>query len=225
MVHYSFVFSNECFIMPISFYHKATFLKSAAKFSQCPPAEACLEVAFVGRSNAGKSSALNTITQQKIAKTSKLPGRTRLINYFSLDDTRYLVDLPGYGFAKVPLGTKEAWGQELNHYLFKRESLCGIILLMDIRHPLKPLDWSIIEWSQSHQKPVHILLTKADKLCRNVANATCLKVKKTLAIYPLITCQLFSSSKKKGVEDVVLVLDKWLNVPNVTVLEVYTKDT
>src|SRR5574344_3130863 len=142
---------------------KAQFLISAARVDQCPPDEG-LEVAFVGRSNSGKSSALNTLTRASLARTSKTPGRTQLLNFFALDEDRRLVDLPGYGYAKVPIPLKLHWQQHLEAYLSSRESLCGVVLMMDIRHPLTEFDRMMLDWALASRLPIHVLLTKADKL-------------------------------------------------------------
>ncbi|RAP37606.1 YihA family ribosome biogenesis GTP-binding protein [Legionella quinlivanii] len=198
-------------------YQQAVFLKSAAKVNQLPDDEG-YEVAFAGRSNAGKSSALNCLTGiRQLARTSKTPGRTQLINLFSLDEERRLVDLPGYGFAKVDLKTKQDWQKNLAHYLEVRQCLKGLILLMDCRHPLKELDQMMINWSLDRELPVHILLTKSDKISKSEARNTLLKVKKQYDLMPdLITAQTFSSLKKEGVEELIKQLNQWygLTDPN-----------
>lgn len=193
---------------------QAEFLVSAAEFRQCPGDEG-FEVAFVGRSNAGKSSALNTLTEQnKLAKTSKTPGRTQLLNFFKLDEQRRLVDLPGYGFAKVPEATKLRWQRSLQIYLEQRQSLCGLILLVDVRHLLKEFDLQMLQWAIQHQLPVHILLTKADKLARGAASKQLLTLKKDLApLADRVSVQLFSALKKQGVDEVHEVLLRWLDMP------------
>ncbi|MFK0569729.1 ribosome biogenesis GTP-binding protein YihA/YsxC, partial [Endozoicomonas sp.] len=128
-------------------YRQATFYKSAAKLSQCPESEG-REVAFAGRSNAGKSSALNALTgSNKLARTSKTPGRTQLLNFFTIQEDIYLVDLPGYGYAKVPVAMKKEWQHHMNDYLERREALVGLVLLMDIRHPMKEFDQMMLNWS------------------------------------------------------------------------------
>ncbi|WP_131782116.1 ribosome biogenesis GTP-binding protein YihA/YsxC [Legionella gresilensis] len=200
-------------------YSKAYFLQSAAKVSQLP-ADTGYEVAFAGRSNAGKSSALNCLTGVKqLARTSKTPGRTQLINLFALDEERRLVDLPGYGYAKVALQVKQDWQKNLAHYLEVRECLCGLILLMDCRHPLKDLDQMMVEWAVSRQIPVHILLTKADKISRSEAKNTALKVRNHYRLLPeLITVQLFSSLKKEGIEELIKVLNTWYQWPDEDVI-------
>lgn len=191
-------------------YSKAVFLTSAARVSQLPP-DTGFEVAFAGRSNAGKSSALNCLTTTKnLARTSKTPGRTQLINLFSLDEERRLVDLPGYGYAKVPLQTKLEWQKHLAHYLDVRASLKGLILLMDVRHPLKDLDTMMVDWALNRQLPIHILLTKADKLSKSDAKNAVLHVRKYYELAPhLVTVQSFSSLKRTGLEDLIQVLNQW----------------
>ena len=191
--------------------HSAHFDKSAAKMHQLPP-DSGIEIAFAGRSNAGKSSALNTITdQKKLARTSKTPGRTQLINVFNLDPERRLIDLPGYGFAKVPNHVKKQWQGLLDDYLNQRTSLKGLILLMDIRHPMKEFDATMLEWAHHRNMPVHILLTKADKLKRGPAQNTLLGLKRDLAEYqPLFSMQLFSALKKQGLPELHRKLAEWL---------------
>lgn len=194
-------------------YQQASFLTSAAKLSQCPE-DTGFEVAFAGRSNAGKSSALNCLTSQKqLAKTSKLPGRTRLINFFTLDDTRRLVDLPGYGYAKVSDSIKQAWEKTLTRYLEEREALKGLVLLMDIRHPLKPLDESLLNWAISANLPTHVLLTKSDKVNQQTrSHAT--KAFKTQYNHAkdLISVQTFSALKKQGLDALYMVLNNWFEL-------------
>lgn len=192
-------------------YRAAQYLTSAAKLPQCPP-DTGWEVAFAGRSNAGKSSAINSLTQnKKLAKTSKTPGRTQLINFFELSAKQRLVDLPGYGFAKVPLAVKQEWTKQLENYLQKRQSLRGLILLMDVRHPLQPFDRQMLDWALSASMPVHILLTKADKLKRGPASATLLQVRSHLKPHSeLASAQLFSALKHDGHEELIAVLNAWL---------------
>jgi len=183
--------------MTISF-NQATFWKSAAKLSDCPP-DVGAEVAFCGRSNAGKSSAINKLTNQsKLARTSKTPGRTQLINFFTLEEDLRLVDLPGFGYARVPTAVKQGWHQQMDTYLRERQSLKGLILLMDIRHPLTEFDETMINWSQTANIPLHILLTKADKLKRGPQQNTLLKVRKSLA--EPTTLQIFSATKNIGID-------------------------
>jgi GTP-binding protein len=193
------------------FYHQATFLTSCAKLDQLP-SDTGYEVAFAGRSNAGKSSALNRITRQKsLAKTSKTPGRTQLINLFTLDDQRRLVDLPGYGYAKVPLVVKQRWQKTLADYLLQRQCLRGLIVLMDIRHPLQPLDTNMISWANTHGLPTHILLTKMDKLKRGPAMNALQKVQQYVNHdFDQVSTQLFSAVTGQGLEQVYAVLDTWM---------------
>tara|TARA_B110000503_G_scaffold105513_1_gene157444 strand:+ start:37216 stop:37866 length:651 start_codon:yes stop_codon:yes gene_type:complete len=192
-------------------YRSAQFVTSAAKLAQCPP-DSGWEVAFAGRSNAGKSSAINSLTNnKKLAKTSKTPGRTQLINFFELSETQRLVDLPGYGYAKVPLAVKREWVKQLENYLQNRQCLRGLILLMDIRHPLQPFDQQMLGWALQAAMPVHILLTKADKLKRGAAGTALLQVRNKLkANVDLVSVQLFSALKHDGHKELIAVLDNWL---------------
>ena len=186
----------------------AKFVTSAATLPQCPADEGA-EIAFCGRSNAGKSSAINALTDQKgLARTSKTPGRTQLINFFSLDDETKLVDLPGYGYAKVPISVKEHWHRHLDEYLRDRKSLRGMVLLMDIRHPMKEFDKMMIEWSIDSGLPLHILLTKADKLKRGGQQNGLLRLRKHLPAE--ITVQAFSATKKLGIKELEKSLTDWL---------------
>ncbi len=195
---------------PLNF-QNAEFLLSAPSIRQCPPDQGA-EVAFAGRSNAGKSSALNTLTRSnKLARTSKTPGRTQLINYFSFGypDLR-LVDLPGYGYARVQKSMKEQWNADLGEYLQTRKSLIGLVLMMDIRHPFKEFDQSMLQWAVDAEIPTHILLTKADKLKRGPAQAELLKAQKGLAnVDDLVTVQTFSALKKQGLDSLEQQLSTW----------------
>jgi GTP-binding protein len=170
------------------------------------------EVAFVGRSNAGKSSAINTLANHtRLAFTSKTPGRTQHINYFELGGGRFLVDLPGYGYAKVPPESKKHWETLLSQYLLTRESLVGLVIIMDARHPFTELDEAMLDWFAPTGKPVHILLTKSDKLSRQQATLTLNRVKSHAAEhFPQCTAQLFSSLKKQGAEEAEAVIGAWL---------------
>jgi len=194
-------------------YTLANFTQSAPSLNECP-AEMGAEVAFAGRSNAGKSSAINTLTENhKLARTSKTPGRTQLINFFDLSVQQRLVDLPGYGYAKVPLAMKQRWEKNLSEYLQKRECLKGMVLLMDVRHPMQEYDTMMLNWAIEGEMPVHILLTKADKLKRGPAQATLLAVRKHMVeaqVDDLVSVQLFSSLKKTGIKELTKVLDQWL---------------
>ncbi|MCK9238190.1 MAG: ribosome biogenesis GTP-binding protein YihA/YsxC [Thiopseudomonas sp.] len=192
---------------------KAQFLISATRLDQCPTDEG-LEIAFVGRSNSGKSSALNCLTKANLARTSKTPGRTQLLNFFSLDEQRRLVDLPGYGYAKVPMPLKQHWQKHLNSYLSNRKSLAGVVLLMDIRHPLTPFDQMMLDWAQSNQMPVHILLTKADKLTYGAGRTALLKTQKELIEKwgSTASIQLFSATKRLGLDEAYQQLAQWLEI-------------
>jgi len=194
---------------------KATFTLSAPDIRRLP-ADSGIEVAFAGRSNAGKSSALNTLTNQRgLARTSKTPGRTQLINIFEIAENKRLVDLPGYGFAKVPMEMKKKWQKALGEYLEKRECLKGLVILMDIRHPLKDLDMDLIQWAVEGELPVLALLTKSDKLSQGKVSAQVHAVKKELA--PLnadIKVQAFSSLKRTGSEQADKVICDWFQDDN-----------
>ncbi len=198
-------------------YRRASYLKSSPNLTYCPD-DSGAEVAFAGRSNAGKSSAINRLTEnKKLAKTSKTPGRTQLLNFFVLDDSgrQRLVDLPGYGFAKVPLAVKNEWQRNLEAYLQKRQSLRGMVLMMDIRHPLTEFDEQMVRWATKSTMPMHILLTKSDKLKRGPATATLLMVRKSLAEYgDLISVQLFSAPNGDGLQELRNKLDEWLDTAN-----------
>lgn len=201
--------------MPL--FQNATFTISAQKLSDLP-APRGVEIAFAGRSNAGKSSALNTLANHnRLAYVSKQPGRTQLINFFCLNpekgDDQFLVDLPGYGYAKVPVSVRNQWQSVLSSYLTERESLFGLVLVMDSRRPLTPLDEQMLDWFCHTGKPVHVLLTKSDKLSRNEANQALFKTRKTLkqSWGENVTVQLFSSLKKQGVEEAEKILGGWLS--------------
>ncbi|MDP1664255.1 MAG: ribosome biogenesis GTP-binding protein YihA/YsxC [Methylobacter sp.] len=190
-------------------YHQAKFINSSPHLSNTPPDQG-LEVAFAGRSNAGKSSAINTLTRQNgLARISKTPGRTQMLNFFEINERQRFVDLPGYGYAKVPLAVKKKWHELMETYLTSRKSLCAIILVMDVRHPLTEFDWQMIEWCEHTGLPLHILLTKADKLNYGAAKNTLLQVQKELkdASFP-VTLQLFSALKKTGIDEVHFALDQ-----------------
>jgi GTP-binding protein len=193
-------------------YQKATFLTSAPDIKALP-ADTGIEVAFAGRSNAGKSSALNTLTRQNgLARTSKTPGRTQLINTFALAENQRLIDLPGYGFAKVPLAVKEKWQKALSEYLIKRQSLKGIVILMDIRHPLKDLDQDLIHWAVQSDLQVLLLLTKADKLSPGPRKKVLLEVTEaSMAFMGDVTVQVFSSLTKLGLPELEQKLDQWFS--------------
>lgn len=198
----------------MSLFRNAQFEISIAKASGLPTPIGP-EVAFAGRSNAGKSSAINTLANHtRLAFVSKTPGRTQLINFFRLQNGAVLVDLPGYGYAEVPEAIRRQWQHLLEDYLTRRPNLIGLVLIMDSRHPLKELDRTMIGWFAPSGRPIHVLLTKSDKLTRSEAATTLAKVRKELE--PLgekVTVQLFSSLKKTGVEDVERVVGSWLQAP------------
>ncbi|MBG6246321.1 YihA family ribosome biogenesis GTP-binding protein [Candidatus Symbiopectobacterium sp. 'North America'] len=193
-------------------YNVTHFVTSAPDIRHLP-ADNGIEVAFAGRSNAGKSSALNTLTNQKsLARTSKTPGRTQLINLFEVTDGVRLVDLPGYGYAEVPEEMKRKWQKALGEYLQKRACLQGLVVLMDIRHPLKYLDQQMIEWAVDVDLPVLILLTKSDKLASGARKAQLNAVREAvLAFGGDIQVEDFSSLKKEGVDKLRQKLDLWFN--------------
>jgi GTP-binding protein len=189
-------------VQPIKLnFRNASFITSAAKISQLEKDEGA-EVAFAGRSNAGKSSSMNTLCgQTNLARTSKTPGRTQLINLFDIGHNCRLVDLPGYGFAKVPIEMKEKWQQALTEYLERRESLCAVVILMDIRHPLKDVDQMLLQWAVASDLPVLALLTKCDKLKSGARKAQLLKVREAILVFGgEIQVEMFSSLKRIGVE-------------------------
>ncbi len=199
--------------MLINPYTQTIFLKSAARVNQLPT-DTGYEVAFAGRSNAGKSSALNCLTgNRQLARTSKTPGRTQLINLFSVrDEDHRLVDLPGYGYAKVALQVKEDWQKNLAHYLEVRACLQGLVLLMDIRHPLKELDQMMVDWALNRALPIHLLLTKCDKLSRSQVQAALLRVRQYYELVPdnILTVQAFSATKKQGIAELIAKLNQWM---------------
>ena len=192
-------------------YQQTTYLKSAAELTQLPAYEGA-EVAFIGRSNAGKSSALNMITGIKgLARTSKTPGRTQMINFFEVENDKRLVDLPGYGYAKVPLSVKERWMANVDEFLRSRECLKGLVIVMDIRHPLKELDLQVIAWAMDCGVPTHILLTKADKLKPAAQRKVQREVCEELSRYgDALSVQIFSSIDRIGVGEAKTVLTEWL---------------
>lgn len=197
---------------PVIRYNSARYLTSASKLSQCPD-DLGAEVAFAGRSNAGKSSAINALTNQgQLARVSKTPGRTQLINFFDLNlEGLRLVDLPGYGYAKVPIALKQHWQKHLDAYLQHRECLRGVVLVMDIRHPMKEFDQMMVQWCQSTGVPLHVLLTKADKLKKGPAQSTLLTLRKSLqeALGDNVSVQTFSALKKSGIDQLRDRLDSW----------------
>ena len=196
--------------MPL--FRKAEFFTTVAHLRDLP--EAVAEVAFAGRSNAGKSSAINTLADHtRLAFVSKTPGRTQHLNYFRLADGKFLVDLPGYGYAKAPEEVRGAWEGLIGPYLEGRTPLKGVVLIMDSRHPLTDLDVQLIEWLAPTGKPIHILLTKADKLTRQQQAQTLRDVRTAVvALGEQCSVQLFSSLKKTGIEVAEAVLGKWLDI-------------
>ena len=204
---------TEYSVQALNWLRRAEFLMSAPKLNLCVE-DTGFEVAFAGRSNAGKSSAINALTNQKqLARASKKPGRTQMINFFSLGNpNQRLVDLPGYGYAAVPESMKIVWQKELENYLIHRESLQGLVLLMDIRHPLQHFDVMMLEWAYSRKLFVHVLLTKSDKLNRGPASKALQEVKAQLKKMKLqFSIQLFSSLNKQGLEELASVMAGRLN--------------
>ncbi len=191
-------------------YRSACYVISAHKLQQLPPDEG-FEVAFAGRSNAGKSSAINTLTDQKsLARTSKTPGRTQQIVIFDIDAERRIADLPGYGYAKVPAKLKAHWQQVMRKYFEQRQCLKGVVLVMDIRHPMREFDQQMLNWCAVSGVPCHLLLTKSDKLKRGPAQAALLKVRKTLP--PGATAQVFSSKNRTGLTELISRLNEWYEI-------------
>ncbi|WP_407304827.1 ribosome biogenesis GTP-binding protein YihA/YsxC [Acinetobacter sp.] len=204
---------TEYSVRSLNWLRQAEFLMSAPKLSLCVE-DTGYEIAFAGRSNAGKSSAINALTNQKqLARASKKPGRTQMINFFSLGNPdQRLVDLPGYGYAAVPEAMKIVWQKELENYLIHRQSLQGLVLLMDIRHPLQHFDVMMLEWAYSRHLFVHVLLTKSDKLNRGPASKVLQEVKAALKKMKLdFSIQLFSSMNKQGLEELASVMGGRLN--------------
>ena len=190
-----------------NFYRQAKFLLPCPSLKGCPD-DSGYEVVFAGRSNAGKSSAINTLTEQKkLAKVSRTPGRTQHLVFFDLGNDRRLVDLPGYGYAKVPDSVKQNWHQNMSEYFDNRQCIKAAILVMDCRHPFKPFDQMMLDWCVNSQVPINILLTKSDKLKRGAASAAKLSALKAVSDLPSVNVQLFSSLKKEGVLD----LSSYLN--------------
>lgn len=194
----------------MSIFQNARFYTTVNYMKDLPATRA--EVAFVGRSNAGKSSAINTLANRtRLAYVSKTPGRTQHINFFELGDECFLVDLPGYGYAEVPEAVRAHWVELLGRYLQTRQSLIGLLLIMDARHPLKDLDRRMLEFFRVAGRPVHILLSKADKMSRQEQNKVLAEVKRELADYPSVSVQMFSSLKKTGVDEVEQVVKGWFD--------------
>lgn len=194
-------------------FQNAQFFTTVNHLKDLP--ETSAEIAFVGRSNAGKSSAINTLCNHvRLAYVSKTPGRTQHINFFRLSNQHFMVDLPGYGYAQVPEAIRTHWVKLLGDYLQKRKQIIGLILIMDARHPLKPLDKQMLEFFATTGRPVHILLSKADKLSKNEQNKTLSLVKQSLQVLmekQEISVQLFSSLKKTGIDEVEKVVGEWFS--------------
>jgi GTP-binding protein len=198
-------------------FNTAKLAISVAELQQLP-AESLAEVAVAGRSNAGKSSAINALTQRrKLAFVARQPGKTRLIHLFELRPGRYLVDLPGYGYARVDQATRRRWHQLVDAYLRQRQALRGLLLIMDVRHPLMPLDRQLLEWFLPRRLPVHVLLTKADKLSRSQAGAALAQFRHLVAREGWVcTAQLFSSHDSRGVDEAREIIAAWLGLPDAT---------
>src|SRR5574343_330974 len=198
--------------MPL--FQKAVFHTTVAHLRDLPQAEC--EVAFAGRSNAGKSSAINTLAGRvRLAYVSKTPGRTQHLNYITLAEGKYFVEVPGYGYAKAPEAIRSQWEGLIGPYLNKREQLAGLVVIMDIRRPMTDLDLRLIDWFRPTGRPIHILLSKADKLSRQEQTKALRSVKAEVATWgdaELYSVQLFSSLKKTGVEEAERVLAKWLEI-------------
>lgn len=193
-------------------YRQTKFLISAAREKQFP--DVSIEVAFAGRSNSGKSSTINVLCDNKgLAKISKTPGRTRLVNFFSIDEQRCLVDLPGYGYARAPQTVKQQWENLMECYLRRSTSLRGLVIIMDIRHPLREFDIQMLNWCENFGLPAHLLLTKADKLKNGPAQSTLLKIKKQLKADGYdASVQIFSALKKTGLDELVSKMDGWMGL-------------
>ena len=197
----------------MSLFRNIEFVTTVADAKTLPSAHGA-EVAFVGRSNAGKSTAINALAQRKrMAFVSKTPGRTQHINYFSVGPDRYLVDLPGYGYAAVPVSERERWNDLIGGYLQTRQCLRGVVLIMDARHPLKPLDLQLLDWLKPTAVPVHVLLNKSDKLTRQQSAATLRQVSASLhALGDNYSAQLFSSPHRVGIVEAVTIIQHWLGM-------------
>ena len=190
--------------------HAAQFILSASQPSEFVHDQGA-EIAFGGRSNSGKSTAINTLCGRKsLARTSKTPGRTQLINFFAIGDDVRLVDFPGYGFAKSDHKKRQHWSRLIEQYYLQRSSLAGTMLMMDIRHPLKDSDEQMLRWCEHCQSPVHVLLTKSDKLSRNQASKQLMIVRKAATQYDRVTVQLFSGLRREGVEEALEKIEQWV---------------
>ncbi|EGK10518.1 ribosome biogenesis GTP-binding protein YihA/YsxC [Kingella kingae] len=197
----------------MNLFQNAQFFTTVNHLKDLPDTQA--EIAFVGRSNAGKSSAINTLCNHvRLAYVSKTPGRTQHINFFKLANQHFMVDLPGYGYAQVPEAVRAHWVKLLGDYLQTRQSLLGLVLIMDARHPLKPLDIQMLDFFALTGRPVHILLSKSDKLSKNEQIKTLSSVKKALKPFmerQTVSVQLFSSLKKQGIDEVEQVVQAWFS--------------
>ena len=196
-------------------FQRTTFQSSAPDLRDAPP-DAGFEVAFAGRSNAGKSSALNAICHQtKLARTSRTPGRTQQLVFFRVDDERRLVDLPGYGFARVSLAVKTNWQRLMGRYLERRECLRGLVVVMDIRHPLTAIDRQMLDWGIHAELPMLLLLAKADKLKRGAIERTLQQVRSDISDIPVpVSVQAFSATKRLGLDAAQRQLEHWLELPS-----------
>lgn len=196
-----------------SIYRHTSFIKGVPRVGLAPD-DSGYEIAFAGRSNAGKSTAINAITSQKgLARTSKTPGRTQQLMFFRVDDQRRFVDLPGYGYAKVPAAVQKQWQSAMENYFRNRQSLCGVFLVMDVRHPLTEYDRRMMDWCDFCNVPLHIALTKADKLKYGAASSTLRQVTQTVtAAMPDAGVQLFSGLRKTGLDEAQRVLDRWFEI-------------
>ena len=201
----------------MSVFQRAAFYTTVNRLADLPASDGVVEIAFAGRSNAGKSSAINSLAHRgRLAFVSKTPGRTQHINYYQLGNGRFLVDLPGYGYARVPPEVRQHWEHLIGGYLQTRKSLHGMVLIMDIRHPLTPLDRQMLAWFATTGKPVHVLLTKSDKLTRQQTGKALKDVSGFLReSYPQCTVQLFSSMTRQGVEEATALLGTWLGLGSV----------
>jgi GTP-binding protein len=201
----------------MSVFQRAAFYTTVNRLADLPAPDGVVEIAFAGRSNAGKSSAINSLAHRgRLAFVSKTPGRTQHINYYQLGNGRFLVDLPGYGYARVPPEVRQHWEHLIGGYLQTRKSLHGMVLIMDIRHPLTPLDRQMLAWFATTGKPVHVLLTKSDKLTRQQTGKVLKDVSGFLReSYPQCTVQLFSSMTRQGVEEATALLGTWLGLGSV----------
>lgn len=195
---------------PVAIFRRAVYLDSIHNLSQLPPDQG-LEVAIAGRSNAGKSSLINRLCgHNNLARTSKTPGRTRQLVFFQLDPNRHLVDLPGYGYAKVAGDLKRHWRGLIQTYLERRKSLVGIVVVMDIRHPLKDSDIELIEWAGSRGLALHLVLTKADKLGRGKQSETLMQIGRK--VDPRVGVQAFSATSGQGLDALQQQLAQWLDL-------------